>query len=281
MRLTTKHEFVRWASCGAALCVAASFGVALTGCAFLYPERSTPLRGVVPEDRYRPPPPKDILYVSIKSARIPPKTRDGRSWDKMGGAAPDAYAVLFVENQEVLRTVTVPNSLKPEWSASHPFNLRIPESAKVRLEMWDDNALVSHPICNQGIRDIQDVASVGQTEIECDSGATVTLVVRPPKARLGIGLYYEPRGKEAVVTRVIGASAAGRAGLKAGDAILSVGGRALKDLQTGELESILSSQSSAGFIVEVRASDGQVRKVELRDEPIYPVKGEGIEFAVD
>ncbi len=259
-------------------CLVAGLGSVFSGCALLYPERSTPIRGLVSEDRYVPPPPKDVLFVAIKSARIPPKTRDGRSWDKMGGSAPDPYAILFVNDQEIVRTVVVSNSLRPAWPNPSPVNIRIPNKAKVRLEVWDDNALVSHPICSQGIRDIQDVASVGQMEIACDSGASVVLVVEPPKARLGIGLYYEARGKEAVVTRVIDASAAGRAGLQVGDRILSVAGRRILAMESGELEGIFSTQSGVGFSIEVRSPNGEVRKVRLADEPMYPVKGEGIEL---
>jgi S1-C subfamily serine protease len=148
----------------------------------------------------------------------------------------------------------------------------------VRVELWDDNALVSHPICNQGIRDIEEAIGVGTLEVECDSGATVILVVEPPKARLGIGLYYEVRGKEVFVSRVIAASAAGRADLKPGDQILSVAGHPIREMESGELEGLLSMESGKGFDVEVRSPGGEARKVLLRDEPMYPVKGEGIEL---
>lgn len=250
----------------------------LPGCAMLYPERSTPLRGVVPEDRYEPAPPKDVLFVALKSAHIPPKTRDGRSWDKMGGAAPDPYALLFINGEEILRTAVASNSLRPEWDNPTPANLRIRGADKVRVEVWDDNALVPHPICNQGIRDIAEAVGVGSLEVECESGATVTLVVELPKARLGIGLYYEKRGKSALVTRVISASAAGRAGLAAGDQILSVSGNAVATMESGELEGFFSSESGAGFDLEFRSPGGETHKVTLRDEPMYPVKGEGIEL---
>lgn len=274
-----------WSVCrsigiGAFLVLLAAGELALSGCAFLYPERSTPLRGAVSEDAYTPPPPKDVMFVALKSARIPPKTRDGRSWDKMGGEAPDPYAILFVADQEVLRTSVVSNSLRPEWPNPVPANLRIPRAAKVRVEVWDDNALVSHPICNQGIRDIEEAVGVGTLEVECDSGATVILVVEPPKARLGIGLFYEVRGKEVFVSRVIAASAAGRAELKPGDQILSVSGHPIRELESGELEGLLSMESSKGFDMEIRSLGGGARYVHLRDEPMYPVKGEGIELLI-
>jgi hypothetical protein len=262
------------------LLLAGCMGMAVSGCGVFYQVRSTPVRGAVSEDRYQPPPPKDVLFVAFKQATIPPKTRDGRNWDSVGGAAPDTYGILFIDDEEVLRTVVVPNSLHPVWSNPPAVNLKIPDSAKVRVELWDDNAMVSHPICIQGIRDIQDAASVGQIEIDCDSGASVVLAVQLPRARLGIGLFYDVRGKTAFVSRVVGASAAGRAGLTAGDQILSAEGRPVAQMADGELEGMFGANSSHGITLEVVGSGGGTRKITLRDEPMYPIKGEGIEILV-
>jgi hypothetical protein len=253
----------------------------MSGCVLLYPARSTPVRGALSEDRYEPPPPRDVLFIAFKAATIPPKTRDGRSWDSVGGSAPDAYGVLFINGEEALRTVVVPNSLHPVWPNPTPVNLKVPASAKVRVEVWDDNALVSHPICVQGIHDIQDASAVGQFEVDCDSGASVVLTVQLPKARLGIGLFYEARGKTAFVSRVVAASAAGRAGLTAGDQILSAEGRPVAQMDAGDLEGIFSANSSRGVTLEVTGSSGGTKKITLRDEPMYPVKGEGIELLVE
>lgn len=276
---------VHWKSPGAAMLrnigLAACIGWAGSGCAMLYPELSTPLRGPVSEDHYDPPPPKDVVYVAIKSARIPPKTRDGRSWDKMGGAAPDVFALLFVDDVETLRTPTISNNFRPEWAPGTPVNLKIPESARVRVEMWDDNALVSHPICNQGVHNLVDSAAVGNMEIECESGAALLLTVEPPKSRMGIGLFYEVRGKEAFVSRVIHASSAGRAGLMPGDQIVSVDGRPVGQMATGELASVINGNSRNGLAMEIRGADGGKRQISLRDEPMYPLKGEGIDLLLD
>lgn len=253
-------------------------GLALVGCAVLYPTLSTPVRGAVSEDAYDPPPPKDILCVSVQAARIPAKTLDGRSWDKVGGDAPDPFAVLFVDETEVFRTPVVSNSFEPKWAARELYNLKIPASAKVRVEVWDDNALVPHPICNEEVRHLQDAVELGETEINCESGAVVILKVRPPKARLGIGLFYEIRGHQAFVSRVVAASAAGRAGLKPGDQILQVDGRSVDKMQTGELESIFNGRAKNGVELLIRGGSGGTRKLTLADEPMYPIKDDGIDL---
>jgi hypothetical protein len=264
---------------GSRLAVTLTLSAVLSSCGLFYPIISTPLRGAVSEDNYKPPPPKDVVLVDIASAHIPQKTRDGRSWDQGGGAAPDAFAVLFIDEQEVLRTPVQPNSFHPTWPRTTQFNLKIKHDAKVRLEVWDDNALVSHPICNETVRDIPEATAVGTLEVECESGARVTLTVEPPKARLGIGMFYELRGKQAFVWRVVAASAAGRAGLKAGDEILSAQGRPVAAMGSGDLEGIFNGDARGGVELEIRSVNGERTKVRLRDEPMYPVKGEGVEFA--
>ncbi|MGC4065390.1 MAG: PDZ domain-containing protein [Polyangiaceae bacterium] len=251
---------------------------ASAACAFVYPELSTPIHNRADDQPLEPAPPPDVFYVAVKSAHIPAKTRDGRRWDKLGGAAPDVYAILFIDRVEVARTIVVPDSFDPSWSDPKPTNYKLPAGTELEVELWDDNALVSHPICKQTIKGIEEVAAVGETELHCDSGASVVVAVTEPKAKIGIGLYYENRGKEAYVTRVIAASPAGRAGLHPGDRVVTVRGRAVASLTKGELESILNSGAKTGISVEVASQDGRTRKVELRDEAMYPVRGEGIEL---
>jgi hypothetical protein len=250
----------------------------ISGCAVVYAEQGTPIRNPTAEQALEPEPPTDVFYIAVKSARIPQRTRDGRAWDKMGGSAPDVYAILFVDQVEVSRTDVVPNSFEPEWKDNKPTNYKILPSTEVRVELWDENTLVSHPICNQVIKDIAEAVSVGSVELNCDSGASMIVAVTEPKAKIGIGLYYGKRGNEAFVTKVIGASSAGRAGLRPNEQILRVRGKTVASLTTGELESLMNASAKSGILLEVKGEDGEVRKVELREEAMYPVLGEGIEF---
>jgi hypothetical protein len=250
----------------------------LGGCSVVYAEQSTPIRNPSAEQSLEPQPPSDVFYISVRSARIPQRTRDGRSWDKLGGSAPDVYAILFVDQVEVARTDVVPNSFEPTWKDNKPTNFKISPTTEVRVELWDENALVSHPICNQVIKDVADVSSVGSIELNCESGASMVVAVTEPKAKIGIGLYYEKRGNEAYISKVIAASSAGRAGIRPNEQILRVRGKAVSALTTGELESLMNANAQAGIALEVKGLDGEIRKVELRDEAMYPILGEGIEF---
>jgi hypothetical protein len=244
----------------------------------VYAEVSTPIRSPKAEEELQPEPPSDVFYLAVKSAHIPTKTRDGRSWDKLGGSAPDVYAILFVDQIEVARTEVVPNSFEPTWTDNKPTNYKVGPKTEVRIELWDENVLVAHPICNQVIKDVADAATVGTIELNCDSGASLVVDVTAPKAKIGMGLYYEVRGKVARVSRVIAASSAGRAGIRPNEQLISVRGRAVSSLTSGELESILNANAKGGLLVEVKGADGEVRKVELREEAMYPVQGEGIDL---
>jgi hypothetical protein len=248
------------------------------GCAIVFSEQATPIRNPSPDQVLEPEPPSDVFYLWVQSAHVPTKTPDGRSWDKLGGSAPDVYAILFVDQVEVARTVIVPNSFEPNWTDSKPTNYKVTPKTEVRVELWDDNTLVSHPICNQVVKDIADAASVGSVELNCESGASLVITVTPPKAKIGLGFSYEKRGKEVVVTKVIAASSAGRAGVRPNEQIISVRGKLVSSLTTGELESILNAVIKAGIPIEIKGDDGEVRKLELREEAMYPVQGEGIDL---
>jgi len=250
----------------------------LSGCSLVYPEIGTPIRSPANDQPLEPEPPSDVLYLSVKSARIPSKTRDGRSWDRLGGSAPDVYAVLFVDQVEVQRTDVIPDSFEPTWKDPKPANYRITPTSEIRIELWDENALVSHPICNQVVDKIADSADVGELEVSCDSGATVLITVAPPKAKIGMGLFVEIEGKIAKVTRVIAASSAGRAGIKPDERLVSVRGRTVASMTQGELESVLKANASGGLPIEIKGKDGEMRKIELREEAMYPVQGEGVDL---
>jgi len=248
----------------------------LCSCAVLYPELATPLRRMPPGVAPLPPPPDDLVYLTIKGATIPKLTRDGRKWDSNGNGAPDPYAVVYVDDKELFRTSVQPDTFEPTWPEQQRMNYRIPHSAAVRIELWDDNAIVAHPICVQKVRELYDSMAYGEEVVDCSGGATVTLEVKPPRPRLGLGFFYEVRSAEVVVTRVIAASAAGRARMEPGDRLLSIQGRPAAAMSSAEVQSTINSNADLGVQLELRRGDGRTDHVTLRDEALYPVAGEGI-----
>src|SRR6478752_7001266 len=245
-------------------------------CGAVYPEISTPVRAAGTR-RLEPPPPSDLVFLKFAAAHIPNHTRDGRQWDSVGGAAPDPFAKLLVEDKEILLTPVQANTLTPTWPDQKLGNYRIPQGVPVRVELWDSNALNNHPICVETIGNILAEASDEQNlELRCDSGAMIEIVVQPAHAKFGLGLYYEFGSDEIHVTRVIVESPAGRAKLTRGDQLVSIQGRPVKGMDAETARSLINANVSTGVTFSVQHMDGSQGEVTLKDGPIYPTIDEEI-----
>src|SRR3972149_994024 len=95
--------------------VLAGAGLLTLGCGTVYPELSTPVRPAAAQADLSPGPPSDLFYIAFESARIPARTRDGRQWDKLGGSAPDPFAIFFLNEAELFRTPIQPTTPEPTW----------------------------------------------------------------------------------------------------------------------------------------------------------------------
>jgi hypothetical protein len=257
------------------LCVALGT-VALAACSALYPEIKSPLRPfagkATPQDEA---PPKGLRWIAFKGATVPRETRDGRKWDSVGGEAPDPYALLFVNDKLLIKTPVESNTLSPTWPDAPKGNFRVSPHDRLRIELWDSNPLNDHPI---GLRDLGEVSEdqreEGEIRVDTESGAEVVVAYEPPHAQLGLGFSCELRDPEIVVTRVYEESPASRAGLKAGDQIETIAGRASKDVKVGDLKSILNTPQIQGLAMHVKHPDGAEAEVKLKDGPVFPLASE-------
>jgi len=247
------------------------FSVAvLSGCGAVYPEIATPLRAAGTRT-LDPPPPDDLLFIKFARAEIPSRTRDGRNWDSVGGSAPDPFAKLLIGDKEILVTPVQANTLTPTWPDQKLGNYHVPKGVPVRVELWDSNPINNHPICVESINNIHGEASMEtNVDLRCDSGASIELTVQPAHAKFGIGLYYELRTAEIVVTRTVPDSPAARAGLKRGDQLIQIQGKSVKDLDQDSARSVINSNVTTGVNLTVKHADGSVSDVTLKDGPIYP-----------
>ncbi len=248
------------------------------GCSAVYPELAPPLRAPPSDFHLEPPPPSDLFYFRFGGADIPTKTRDGRHWDSVGGAAPDPFAKLIVNGKDLVVTSVESDTIRPTWPDQERANYRIHENDTLAVELWDSNPLNNHPICREKVPSFQDFLKGDEPymEIECDDGGRIRLIIEPAHARLGLGLYYELRTEQAFVTRVLAESPASRAGLRGGEEIIAVQGQPVKTTEDGKLQSLINANASIGVKLLVRTEGGAARELTLRDGPIYPVAGEGI-----
>lgn len=258
----------------------AALGVLLSmlpACGAVYPELSTPVRTAPTHLTQIPAPPEDLLFVEFGGAVIPTRTRDGRQWDSVGGSMPDAFAKLLVDGKEILITPVQSNTLKPTWPGQRRANYRIRLGASVRVELWDSNPINNHPICVSEVRDLHSEAvAEGPIAIECSSGAEISLIVDPAHSRLGVGLSYELRRDEVVVTRVLRESPAARAGLQRGDQLLKIQGKVVKTMAEGEAQSLINANAATGVTLWVKKVDRQELELKLKEGPIYPLVDEDI-----
>jgi hypothetical protein len=254
-------------------CFLALFG-ALGACAAVYPELQTPLRSA--EGRQAEAPPKDLRWIAFKGATVPAETRDGRKWGgDLGRKAPDPYAVLFVNGKLLLKTPAQGGTLTPTWPDGPAGNFRIKKGDHFRVELWDSNTISDHPIGVKDVGSLDDSVDVsGEADIECDSGAQVRVAFEPPHARLGLGFYYELRIGEVFVTRVYEESPAGRAGIKPGDQILALDGKAVSGLKSSEIQSLLNTPHASPVAMSVRHKDGQELAAQAKDGSIFPLFSE-------
>lgn len=247
------------------------------GCGAVYPQLSTPIRTPPAKVVLTPPAPEDLLFVKFAGAVIPTRTRDGRSWDSVGGSLPDAFAKLFVDGKVILETPVQSNSLTPTWPEQRKANYRVRPGAAVKVELWDSNPINNHPICIAEVPNLHaEASSDAPLRIDCNSGAEISLIVDSAHSRLGLGLFYELRREEVVITRVLRESPAARMGLARGDQLLKIQGKTVKAMADGEAQSLINANAATGVTLWVKKVDKSEREITLKEGAIYPMVDEGV-----
>lgn len=252
----------------------------LLGCAAVYPEIGSPTRPAPPHWQPVPEPPEDVLYIDFAGAVIPKQTRDGRDWSKAGSKGPDAFAKVIVDGRDILVTPVESGSLKPTWPGQRRANYRIARGAEVRIELWDAKAIKDRPICLKRLASIHAEVAPAPVELVCqESGARILVNIRPARALLGLGLYYELRDAGRVsVTRVIQESPAARAGLVPGTRILMLQGSSVQELDALDVKSRINANARTGIEMEVLLPDGRRKSLTLKEEAMYPLVNEDVKL---
>lgn len=245
-------------------------------CTAVYPEVQTPVRPPPAGANLSPAAPDDLFFIRVSGATIPEMTRDGRKWDAVGGSAPDPFVKITANDKEIARTPTQENTLTPTWPDAVRANYRIPHGTVVKVELWDANPINNHPICVRVLRAFREEARSGVIDIDCESGAKISLIAEPAHARVGLGMRYEFRTQSVHVTRVALESPAGRIGLRGGEEITRIQGKEVKTLDELETRSLINANADSGLSLTVKKADGSTQDVSLRSGPIYPVLDDDI-----
>jgi hypothetical protein len=241
----------------------------LAGCPAVYPELGTRTRPIPAGQPLDPAPPAELTWMRFVSARVPERTRDGRSWGPSG--KPSAYAKLIVNGAELFRTTPQSNTFEPTWPDGPRGNFKLSPADKLRIELWDSAAINDKPI---GVQDVgvptEQHRLDKQIRVLFDDGGEVVLAYEPAHAVSGLGLWFELRTESCFITRLLEGSPAERVGLLAGDEVLKIGPREVKTMTPDEVKSAFNAVPFDGLAITVKHQAGAVTDVTIKEGPIYP-----------
>jgi hypothetical protein len=245
-------------------------GGAGAGCAAVYPELGTRTRSLPAGQPLDPPPPEDVHWMKFLSARVPAKTRDGRSWQSNGKAAP--YAKALKNGVELFKTSTESDTLTPTWPGGPRGNFRLAPTDRLRVELWDSNPINDKPIAARELGTAESIqAAEGKIVVDLDEGAELVLAYEPAHAVGGLGLWFELRTPGCAITRLLEGSPAERAGLLAHDDVLKMGNRDVTTMTPDEIRSAFNAVPMDGLSITVKhQKDNSTTEVTIREGPIYP-----------
>lgn len=258
-----------------ASCSRRAFGAVMTlllvGCPAIYPELSTKLTTAPKLETYDPPPPPDRYYFMLKGAKIPNRTRDGRNWDQVFGKMPDAYCKVYLNDKELFRTDPQSDTLTPTWPDAPRGNFPLKVGDTLKFEVWDRNALNDHPIGQKAVQLTPDMIETQNVDLTFESDLQLTFHVSRAKPVWGVGMWYELRTGAAYVTRLIDGSPASRAGLRAGDRIVTLQGKQVDAISSDDVRGLMSTIPVGGLRLAVVHDDGGTLQTTIKEGPIYPL----------
>ena len=245
----------------------------MSACAAVFPELSTRFDKAPAIGALDPPPPDDRHFVRVVKGRVPPRARDGRTWDQAFGSLPDPYVRVIVNGVELFKTKSASDTLAPVWDTSPGGNYRVQLGDKIEVQLWNNNPLADTIIGKKELR-LEREQLGAEVDLELSGESGVTLSIPPAKPIWGAGFWYELRRGGARVTRVVDASPATRAGLQQGDEIVVLDGKPIETLTVDEVRSTLSAIPTQGVPMTVRHRDGATLQLTVKEGPIYPLYAE-------
>lgn len=227
--------------------------------------------------RLDPPPPNDLFWLRLASAKMPPRTPGGQLWDEVGGW-PDPYAVLRIGGKVALRTSPVADSLDPAWPDAPGGNFEIAPGERIEVSLHDNDALNDRPMGRAKL-DAPKPADLHQRSMRAEIGGIgnkghVLVEIEAPHALFGLGFDFSIYETRVVVSRVLRHSPAGRAGMKPKDEIISVDGVGFAGLDAREIRGVFHAIEAKPVAIIVKHPSGSTETFPIGEGPCYPLHAE-------
>lgn len=240
-------------------------------CGLVFPHYTTASREMPPallESGSLTPPPPHIVRLTVASATVPLRTRDGRNWDDDAG--PDAYVVIFRNGDEVLRTPTIDNNASPSWMTKNFVDLRVRSTDNIRVELRDDDGFGSDLVAQQSTSGLpDDVRTGGNWSLRLEGGSSVQIRVGAPRPVLGMGVGYDIRPTAIVVTDIEEAGPGYNAGLRKGDQIQQIDQRSVTGMTEGEARQSMDQFLLHDVTFLVQHATGTPVEITVRRDALY------------
>lgn len=241
--------------------------VCLSGC--LYPHGRTPLLPATPAMAREPAPP-GLYQVMLVEADVPAKMRSGLAWDeKAEEALADPYLELAVNGRVLWKSPIRRNSTLTRFDDTPSPNVQLDRNAQVEVALWDDDPVGRDPIGIYRGRVFAAGELGDDIPLELEGGTKIRLRLNRPVPMTGAGIAaYEVHNDALVITRVLPDSPAERAGLAAGDRVVTLDGVGVRKLGRRVAEGKLATATEQSVRLGVLRGGGQ-REVVLSAGPIW------------
>ena len=122
-----------------------------------------------------------------------------------------------------------------------------------------------------GSIDADEFAVNKEIVVKCDNDAKLVVSFEPARAQVGYGFFFEFRTYDVFVSRVYQESPAARAGLRAGDKIVAVGGQITRGMDKKVVQSYLNAPKMEGLTIDVVHADGKQQTLTFKEGPVYQI----------
>jgi hypothetical protein len=207
--------------------------------------------------------PSGLWTFRLIGAELPPFKGGGLPWDG-DGTGPDPYLKLILGDRVVFESPVRENTLRPEWNVTLPRNIYVSSSTRFRIELWDRDTASSDPagaVTRTGLPESALPNAVARLPL--DNSGAIRFVLSSPRPSRGVGLHFEVHSDNLLVLGVEPFSPAARAGVKAGDRIVSIGGTRVETLGGDKAATQLSLAADRG--AELILSNGKSERAASLD----------------